>query len=61
MEFKIIVFNSILSQNISYKIHFFVLNKTPLGIAVEKNNSKIVELLLQNENIDTKLQSILIF
>ena len=38
----------------------YIFNKTPLYLAIENQNPKIVEALLKNKNINVNLQSILI-
>ena len=40
------------------KIVIFIFHKTPLHIAIEKENEKIVELLLSNPKIDLNIKSI---
>lgn len=42
-------------NEISFSLH---LNKTPLYMALEKENEKIVQLLLSLDNIDVNLKSI---
>lgn len=37
---------------------FLFLNKTALNLAVEKSKIEIVQLLLQNENINTSIPNI---
>ena len=43
------------------KFHFSDLNKTPLHIAVERNNTEIVQLLLLRPEIDINVKAIYFF
>lgn len=42
----------------SNEIYLFYFNRAPLHAAVKENNSKIVQLLLSNANIDVNIKSI---
>ena len=52
---KFMIFYPIISMKFLY-----IFNKTPLYLAIENQNPKIVEALLKNKNINVNLQSILI-
>lgn len=42
------------------KFRMIFLNKTPLIIAIEKNNTDLVQLLLSQNGIDTNCKSIIL-
>ena len=55
MEFKIKYFNTIQKSSISMKF-IFDFYKTPLCIAVERQNIKIIDILLNHSKIDVNLK-----
>lgn len=43
------------------KFYYLILNRTPLHIAIEKDNAEIIKLLVENEQFDPNIKYISLF
>lgn len=43
------------------KFYYLIFNRTPLHIAIEKDNAEIIKLLVENEQFDPNIKYISLF